>query len=90
MGKIVDSLRKQAQEYVKQYPDARIDEDSWVLSGLDDKWREEIDDAGLGLGWTATPGAIPIIEECLEKGDGTAYNQWVQSQLDNMQDGEVW
>lgn len=90
MGKMVDDIRKQAKEQIEKYPDAGIDEDSWVLSALDDKWREEIDDTGLGLEWTATPKAIPIIEECLEKGDGTAYQQWVQSQLDNMKDGEVW
>lgn len=90
MGKMLDDLRKQAQKQIEKYPDAGIDEDSWVLSALDDKWREEIDDTGLGLEWTATPEAIPIIEECLQKKDGTAYSQWVQSQLDAMKDGEVW
>lgn len=90
MGQMVDDLRKQAKEQIEGYPEADIDEDAYVLSALDDKWREEIDKSGLGLGWTATPEAIPIIEECLEKQDGTKYQQWVQAQLDNMKDGEIW
>lgn len=90
MGKIVEKLRKEAQEAAQKYPDANASEDEYVLVALDDMYRELVDEQGIGLEWTATTEAIPIIEECIEKKDPTAYNQWVQKEIDAIPDGVVW
>ncbi len=62
----------------------------WVLTSLDEVWREKINEYGLALDWPVTEEAIPIIEECLEKKDPAALEQWEQAQMDQMKDGEDW
>ena len=88
MGKFVEETRREAEKVAAENPD--IDVDSYILGVLDEKWREDIDESGLALGWGVTPSAIPIIEECLEKKDGAALRRWKKEQVDCMKDGEVW
>ncbi len=68
------------------YNDPEKTHELWDLA---EKW-EALFGESLPMGYPTGTDDIPMLRRCIEAGDPTEYNDYVQKLIDNMKPGEVW